>query len=96
MRLANFYSPSPLSFYTMLPVSFLTLASVLLGATAQNLTSLQQSLFSSGVSAVYPTDSNYSTVTQACMYNAWRIFVFVFFDTKKPQTTGGLRSPHWP
>ncbi|KAJ7497947.1 glucooligosaccharide oxidase [Mycena galericulata] len=49
----------------MLPASLLTLASVLLGATAQSLTILQQSLSASGVSAVYPTDANYSTVTQA-------------------------------
>ncbi|KAJ7102980.1 glucooligosaccharide oxidase [Mycena crocata] len=44
----------------MLP--FLVLASVVLGTAAQ---SLQQGLTANGVSAVYPTDSNYSTVTQA-------------------------------
>ncbi|KAJ6605840.1 glucooligosaccharide oxidase [Mycena sp. CBHHK59/15] len=49
----------------MLPLSVLTLASVLLCTAAQNITILQQSLSSHGVSAVYPTDKNYSTVSQA-------------------------------
>ncbi|KAJ7230656.1 hypothetical protein GGX14DRAFT_343518 [Mycena pura] len=45
--------------------SLLGLASILLGATAQNVTILHNTLTAHGVSAVYPTDSNYSTVTQA-------------------------------
>ncbi|KAJ7780277.1 glucooligosaccharide oxidase [Mycena maculata] len=46
-------------------ISFLTLASVLLGTAAQSVTVLQQDLLASSVSAVYPTDANYSTVTLA-------------------------------
>ncbi|KAJ7460813.1 glucooligosaccharide oxidase [Mycena latifolia] len=51
----------------MLPLSLLTLASVMLGAAAQSasVTILQQNLAAKGVAAVYPTDQNFTTVTQA-------------------------------
>ncbi|KAJ7708832.1 hypothetical protein B0H17DRAFT_1155919 [Mycena rosella] len=49
----------------MFPVSFLTLAFAVLGATAQSVTVLKTSLSANGVAAVYPTDSNFTTVTQA-------------------------------
>ncbi|KAJ7484155.1 glucooligosaccharide oxidase [Mycena latifolia] len=44
---------------------FLTLSCVSLCATAQSVTILKNTLTARGVSAVYPTDKNFTTVTQA-------------------------------
>jgi hypothetical protein len=57
----------------MLAVLFTAVVSLVLGTAAQSVSILQQSLTSSGVSAVYPTDANYSSVTQACeqRLNGW-------------------------
>ncbi|KAJ7132287.1 glucooligosaccharide oxidase [Mycena epipterygia] len=49
----------------MLPAPLLALASFVLGSAAQSLTVLEQGLSAKGVSAVYPTDKNYTTVTKA-------------------------------
>ncbi|KAJ6574214.1 glucooligosaccharide oxidase [Mycena capillaripes] len=43
----------------------LNLAAILLSAVAQNITDLQNTLSAHGVSAVYPTDENFTTVSQA-------------------------------
>ncbi|KAJ7698355.1 glucooligosaccharide oxidase [Mycena rosella] len=43
----------------------LNLAAILLSAVAQNITDLQNTLSAHGVSAVYPTDENFMTVSQA-------------------------------
>lgn len=44
------------------------LAAILLSAVAQNITDLQNTLSAHGVSAVYPTDENFTTVSQACEF----------------------------
>ncbi|KAJ6599751.1 glucooligosaccharide oxidase [Mycena vulgaris] len=49
----------------MVLASFLTLASISLFAAAQSITVLQQALSAHGVSAVYPTDKNFTTVSRA-------------------------------
>ncbi|KAJ7251662.1 hypothetical protein C8J57DRAFT_1665959 [Mycena rebaudengoi] len=43
----------------------LNLAAILLNAVAQNITDLQNTLSAHGVSTVYPTDENFTTVSQA-------------------------------
>jgi collagenase-like PrtC family protease len=52
------------------PLSLFTLSSILLVATAQSLSALQQNLTATGVAAVYPGQQNYSAATKACACDA--------------------------
>jgi hypothetical protein len=46
----------------------LNLAAIFLSAVAQNIPDLQNTLSAHGVSAVYPTDENFTAVSQACEF----------------------------
>ncbi|KAJ7065270.1 glucooligosaccharide oxidase [Mycena amicta] len=80
----------------MLPsAAVLLIVASVLGASAQNVTVLlHNALSASGVSAVYPTDSNYSTVSQAFNRRFTISPVAVAYPTTVQQVAAAVQAGH--
>ncbi|KAJ7623675.1 glucooligosaccharide oxidase [Roridomyces roridus] len=78
----------------MLPASLLGLVAIFLssGAAAQSVSVLQSSLSAGGVSALYPTDKNFSTVTKAFNERFTIVPLAVAFPTNAQQVAAAVKA----
>ncbi|KAJ7479461.1 glucooligosaccharide oxidase [Mycena galericulata] len=74
----------------MAAFSLLNLAAILLSAVAQDITDLQNTLSAHGVSAVYPTDENFTTVSQAFNRRFTISPIAVVFPTSVAQVSAAV------